>query len=275
VSFELVILFEVSSLIPTRLFFIRYITHGDMREMFCTGDGKLDATVLKMWRDGLTEIQSMADDKITFEEFRKFLKGQAPKNAMLASIKSSGASRSRASTSSTSRRRSSIEMISAAFVFQPVQEDSVATPKVSRDDMDNVLLNYDDIKPLLPGSIGADSMLDPPNSGDQDFYRPFTKSDALNGTENASSDLEAFHKCHEFRMSVLHASKLFDQYREARHRLTSKHTARLSMVAGARRPSTGATSHDVQVSEASERSGRTNRNNRKKTISDIFLLLRS
>jgi hypothetical protein len=242
----------------------RHITQADMREMLCTSDGKMDATVLKMWRDGLREIQSKSDDKITFEEFRRFLKGHAPKEVMLSSIRSSGAS----------RRRSSQSLISAAFALQPVQRDSTATPKISREYKDKVR-SFDDLYPVGPKSMATRAVslvIHPPSSmlhdGDDDFDLPMMKR-----TKYLESD--SFCEQHDFRMSVLHASKLFEKKREARHRLEPYRTARLSMVAGARRPSNRGQDVPVSVFEASKRSGRRNRYNRKKTVSDVLLLLRS
>jgi hypothetical protein len=242
----------------------RYITHSDMCEMLCTSDGKMDSTVLKMWHDGLKEIKCKADDKITFEEFQKFLKGQVPKEAMLPNLRNSSAA----------RRLSN-------FALQSVPESS-ATSKLARDSEDN-LISFEAIVPRTRATRATSVILPPPlpmvRDGDDDCDLPHKTHRDSRKEDQAHSESEAYRKRQEFRMSVLHASKLFDQKRQARQPVKPSNPAGLTMIAGPRRPSAGGTNltekeATMKLAAASKKSGRRNRNNRKKTKSDLSLLLR-
>lgn len=46
--------------------------------LLCTSNGEKDEEIKEMWIDGLKEIHCKSEDKISFEEFRAFLKGQQP-----------------------------------------------------------------------------------------------------------------------------------------------------------------------------------------------------
>jgi hypothetical protein len=50
----------------------------------------MDDEIKKMWTDGLNEMKSQGDDKICFEEFKSFLKGRVPKEALLSTSTSTG-----------------------------------------------------------------------------------------------------------------------------------------------------------------------------------------
>ncbi|KAG7374040.1 protein kinase domain containing protein [Nitzschia inconspicua] len=249
-----------------------YITHSNMCEMLCTSDGKMDETVLKMWHDGLKEIRCKANDKITFEEFKRFLKGQVPKEAMLANIRSGDAV----------KRNSSRPLISPIFALHPVPE-CLATAALTLDDEKMIMGLPDALKKMPPRLMadraisvvlpGSGSMV---SDGDDDYDLPSLNGAELRVKDNSSHpDSEAYRKRQEFRLSVLHASKLFDQKRQAWNPLTYSNPAGLTMVAGARRPSLDARQDSSNLVVASKRSGRRNRNNRKKTSSDLSLLVRS
>lgn len=232
----------------------RYITHDDMCEMLCTSDGKMDATVRKMWQEGLKEIKCKAD-KITFTEFKLFLKGQVPKDTMLSNLR----------RDSLGRRLSGRALLSQSFALQAVPENTASTSTLLRDDDGNLISLRVPVVPLTR-SARAVSVSMPPSAslvedGDDDYDLPL--------------ESDAFRMRQEFRMSLLHASKLFDQKRQARQTMKPSNPAGLTMVAGTRRPSTGANSpeKDSVLAEASKRSGRRNRHGRKKTKSDLSLLL--
>ena len=240
---------------PSLHLLFRFITHEDMCEMLCTSDGRMDATVREMWHDGLKEIKCKAN-KITFDEFKLFLKGQAPKDAMLSNLRRDG----------SGRRLSGRGLLSQNFALQAVPENSASTSTLTRDNDGNLISLRIPVVPLTR-SARAVSVTTPPSvslveDGDDDYDLPL--------------ESDAFRKRHEFRMSVLHASKLFDQKRQARQMIKPSNPAGLTMVAGTRRPSTGATSpeRDATLAEASKRSGRRNRHGRKKTKSDLSLLLK-
>lgn len=245
----------------------RFITHDDMSAMLCTSDGKMDATVMKMWHDGLKEIQCKADDKIAFEEFKMFLKGAVPKDAMLSDIRSGDAT----------RRNSSRQLVASTFVLQAVPEGFSSLQCQDDDEAPS----YSDLRPLPPRAMvdratsvvlsASGSML---LDEDDDYDLPGTsvRSDLLLRPES-----DAFRKRQDFRMSLLHASKLFDQKRQARQPFNVANPAGLTMVAGGRRPSLDASClrDATNISTASKRSGRRNRHNRKKTKSDLSLLIQS
>lgn len=265
---EVLFLYSHSHLVfPTR-----YITHNDMCEMLCTSDGKMDAIVLKMWHDGLKEIRCKANDKITFEEFKKFLKGQIPKDVMLSNIRSGDAP----------RQRSSRKLINSTFALHVVTEGSSAAN--SPDEAEKIL-SFDGLPPVPSRTVATRAVsvvLQPTGSmvfdGDDDYDLPPMNNIALKRNDNPShTESEAFRKRHDFRMSVLHGSKLFDQKRQARYSINPNNPAGLTMVAGARRPSMGArhVQEKTCMAAARKRSGRRNRHNRKKTNSDLLPLLRS
>ena len=225
-----------------------------MCEMLCTSDGKMDATVRKMWENGLKEIKCKADS-ITFEEFKIFLKGQVPKDTMLSNLKRDG----------SGRRLSGRALLGQNFALQAVPENAASTSTFARDDEGNLISLRVPVAPLTRSGRSI-SVTNPPSAslledGDDDYDFPL--------------ESDAFRMRQEFRMSVLHASRLFDQKRQARQTLNPANPAGLTMVAGARRPSAGATDaeKDKKLAEASKRSGRRNRHGRKKTKSDISLLL--
>jgi hypothetical protein len=212
----------------------------------------MDSNVRKMWHDGLKEIKCKAN-KITFEEFQKFLKGQVPKDAMLK-------------RDSSGRRLSGRALLSTTLALQSVPEDT-ATTKLARDSDGNLITFQVAQIPLYRSSRAASVSVPPSNSlvqdGDDDYDLPL--------------ESDAFRMRQEFRMSVLHASKLFDQMRQARQTINPSNPAGLTMIAGARRPSIGGVSCDkettVKMAVACKRSGRRNRHGRKKTKSDLSLLI--
>lgn len=244
-----------------------------MSEMLCTSDGKMDATVLKMWHDGLKEIRCKADDKITFEEFKKFLKGQAPKDAMLSNLRSGD----------PALRRSSRKLINSSFALRAVQEGSTATKTLP--DATDKILSFNGLKPVpskAKATRAISVVLQPTDSmvrdGDDDYDLPSIYSTGSNRSEvPLHPESEAFRLRLDFRLSVLHASKLFDQKRQSRYRLKPDNPAGLTMVGGARRPSMEVRNAQdgTHMAAASKRSGRRNRYNKKKTKSDLSLLLRS
>lgn len=250
-----------------RRYIVRYITHSNMCEILCTSDGKLDSAVLKMWRDGLKEIKCKENDKITFEEFRLFLNGQIPKDVML----------------SHTRTLSGRKLVNSTLELQSVIEESAS----QRSQNDNKLSSSDKSRPILPPKIRAPRavsvVLQPSDSmvrgGDDDYDLP---SDRHTRTEPSETQLhpesEVLRKRQEFRMSILQASKLFDQKRQE-IRPGVPNPAGLTMVAGTRRPSAGdpySTDKDAvtKLAAASKKSGRRNRKNREKTNSDVSLLFR-
>jgi hypothetical protein len=55
-----------------------FIAYSDLSGLLSSSDGKMDEEIKEMWIDGLKEIQCKNEDKISFEEFQAFLKGQKP-----------------------------------------------------------------------------------------------------------------------------------------------------------------------------------------------------
>lgn len=163
------------------------------------------------------------------------------------------------------RRLSGRALLSTNLALHVVPEDS-ATTKLGRDGNDN-LISFRVPQVPMSRSSRAASVTVPPSDplvedGDDDYDLPL--------------ESEAFRTRQEFRISVLHASKLFDQMRQARQTMKPSNPAGLTMVAGTRRPSTGGVSpeKDPKLAEASKRSGRRNRHGRKKTKSDLSILLK-
>jgi hypothetical protein len=241
------------------VYFFRFITLADMSEMLSTSDGKMDSTILKMWHDGLKEIRCKGTDKITFDEFQRFLKGQSPQEAMIQSIKKDGSS-----------RRISRNMIHSSFALQPVPE---GTPSKASGSSDNTLTwRSSHFKPQRRSRTQRASSLclSPvqPMVDDDDEIPPYDAT-----FDPGYLESEAYRKRQEFRSSILEASRLFDQMRTARQPIRADNPAGLTMVAGGRRPSGGESLAEkeqaARVAAACCRGGRRNRRNKKKTKSDL------
>lgn len=233
--------------------------------MLSTSDGKMDSTILKMWHDGLKEIRCKGKDKITFDEFQRFLKGQSPREAMMNSIKKDGSS-----------RRISRNMLHSSFALQPVPEGIPS--KASRTSDNTLTFRSTHFKPQRRSRTqrAASVCLSPPQPMVDDDYEipPYETT-----FDPGYLESEAYRKRQEFRSSVLEASRLFDQMRQTRQPIRrADNPAGLTMVAGGRRPSGGQnmaeTEQAARVAAACCRSGRRNRRNKKKTKSDLseFLL---
>ncbi len=244
---------------------LRYITFADMSCMLSTSDKKRDSKVLKMWCDGLQEIRCKASDKIMYEEFKEFLKGQVPKEA-----------------GDTSRRLSSSQiLLMKNFRLQSVPE-GVAKSQISRDSFGNII-SFGSLKPTDRSlfSTRATSIVLPITGsmledGDDVYDLPSTqnRTEPIRKDDVTYLESEVLGKRQEFRMSVLHAAKQFDQKQLARLPIKSSHPAGLIIFAGSHRPvGNGVEENELnsKLATASKRSGRYRMN--KKTKSDLSLLV--
>jgi len=248
-----------------------HITFDDLSEMLSTSDGRMDSTILKMWHDGLKEIRCKGKDKITFEEFQRFLKGQAPQDAMLKAVKKGECT-----------RKVSRNLLHSTFALQPVPEGSPSARMSRNSDnsisMRNSTHHYRSSArsktrrtASLSLSPAANSMVE---NGDDDYDLPYEQDteQASFGGDAGGLEPDAYRKRQDFRTSVLEASRLFDQMRQARQPINTANPAGLTMVAGGRTPSNGYVASE-RLAAASKRSGRRNRKNRMKTKSDLSMFL--
>jgi hypothetical protein len=113
---------------------------------------------------------------------------------------------------------------------------------------------------------------------DDDYDLPVVTVREPGIDDPAFLESEAYRKRNDFRNSVLEASMLFDQLRQARQIGIAASGAGLTMVAGGRRKSGGGLDGPAmadRLADACKKSGRRNRKNRKKTNSDLSAFLRN
>lgn len=118
--------------------------------MLSTSDGRMDKAILNMWQDGLHEVHCQGKGRLDFDDFRRFLKGQAPKEAMLALHTKSAGSIEGSSRSSMSSSR----ILNSSFVMQPVPEGSVSpiSPRRTSGALNFVGVDENLSMPSLPGA---------------------------------------------------------------------------------------------------------------------------
>eukprot|EP00529_Nitzschia_sp_RCC80_P004108 CAMPEP_0113518152 /NCGR_PEP_ID=MMETSP0014_2-20120614/42701_1 /TAXON_ID=2857 /ORGANISM="Nitzschia sp." /LENGTH=918 /DNA_ID=CAMNT_0000415519 /DNA_START=164 /DNA_END=2920 /DNA_ORIENTATION=- /assembly_acc=CAM_ASM_000159 len=135
-----------------------YITREDLHEMLSTNDGRMDKSIFSMWQDGLEEVHCQGKGRMDFDDFRRFLKGQVPKEPLM-----SGAIDKKSSLELSPRASLSSSLIlTSASAMQTVPEGSVS-PMTPRDKVKSLKFGTDANlqMPALAGIPSPDGSLSP------------------------------------------------------------------------------------------------------------------